>query len=105
MDAQQLQQPTPKVAGEDGIAVADEARRQPVQAHHLLEKHCSDLRCRHGFGGWNEVRLFGEPVHHHQNNIVVVARREVGNPVEGHARPELLSQHGAFIPQTLQAAD
>ena len=25
VDAQQLQQPTPKVAGEDGVAVADEA--------------------------------------------------------------------------------
>ena len=75
MNAQQLQQPTPKMFGEDGIAVADEAGGQPVQAHHLLEKHYSDFKSRHGLSGGNEVRLFGEPVHHHQYSTVVVARR------------------------------
>ena len=75
IDAQQLQQPTPKMAGESGIAVADEAGGQPVQAHHLLKKHYSDLRSHHGLDGGNEMRLFGEPVYHHQYSIVVVARR------------------------------
>ena len=65
VDAQQLQQPTPKMAGEDGIAVADEAGGQTMKAHHLPKKHRSDLRRRHGFRGGNEVGLLSEPVYDH----------------------------------------
>ena len=62
---EQLQQPAPKVAGEEGIAVADEAAGQPMQAHDLLHEQRCDLRSRHGLGGRNEVGLLRQPVDDH----------------------------------------
>ena len=88
-DPQQLQHPAPKVVGEDGVPVANEAAGQPMQAHHLLHENGCDLRSHHGLGCRDEVGLLRQPVHDHQSCIVVVARGKVGDLVEGDTGPRL----------------
>ena len=72
---------------EDRIAIADQCFRQVVNPDVVLQEQGRHVRCRHGFGCRNEERLLRQAVDHHQDGIVIVAGRQVCDPIEGHTAP------------------
>ena len=83
----QLQQPPPEVGGEHRIAIAHQGVRKTVSSNHMLEDKGSDVRTCYRFCCRNEVCRLSETVHDHEDSIVVVAGRQVCDPVKGHAAP------------------
>ena len=57
---------------------------------HMLDKERRDIWRRHGFGGRNEVCVFGEAIDDHEDCVVVVAWRQVRDPVRGHVAPKFI---------------
>ena len=86
-NATELQETTPEVGREDGIAIGHQGFRQAVNPNDVLKEQGRHVRCRHGFRRRNEERLLRQAVDHDQDGIVVVAGRQVCDPIEGHTAP------------------
>ena len=81
----QLQQPPPKMGGEHRIAIAHQSVRKTVSSNHMLEEKGRHVRSCHRFCCRDKVGRLREAVHDHEDSIVVVAGRQICDPVEGHA--------------------
>ena len=55
----------------------------------LVDEQGSHVRRRHGLCRGDEDCLFSKSVDHHENCVVVLAGRQVRNPVQGHTAPGL----------------
>ena len=81
----ELQQSRPKMRCEHWIAVAHQGFGQAVNPDHVLDEQGRHVRGSHRFSRRNEMRLLRQAVHDHQHRVVVVARGQVGNPVQRNA--------------------
>ena len=86
-NATELQETAPEVGREDRITIAHQGFRQAVNPNDVVKEQGRHVRCRHGFGCRDEHRSLRQAVDHHQNGIVVVAGRQVRDPIEGHTAP------------------
>ena len=86
-DTTQLQQPPPEMGGEHRIAIAYQSVRKTVSSNHMLEEKGRHVRGCPRFCCRDEVGRLSEAVHDHEDSIVVVAGRQICDPVEGHAAP------------------
>ena len=83
----QLQQPSPKMGCEHLIAITDQRFWKAVNLDHVLEKQGCDIRSRHGFCGRDEECLLSQAIDHHQNCVMIVARRQVHKSIQRHTAP------------------
>ena len=64
-DSQKLEEPSPKVGGEDWVSVADQGFWQAMKPDDVLDEERRDVLRRHVFRGGNEVRHLGEAIDDH----------------------------------------
>ena len=69
---------------EHQIAITDQGIWKAVNPDDMLDEQGSHVKRRHGFCRGYENRLFCKSVDHHEDCVVIVAGRQVRNPVQGH---------------------
>ena len=75
------------MGGEHWFAVTDQGLGQAVNPDHVLHEQGRHIGSSHGFGSRDEDCLLRQAVYHHQNRVVIVAGRQVGDPVQRHREP------------------
>jgi hypothetical protein len=89
LDTSYLEKILPHSASEQGIPVADDGDRKPVQADHLGKESPGDRRCSVGVAEGDEMTVLGEAIHHREDDELVVHSGKALDEVHGDVRPDL----------------
>ncbi|XP_070399067.1 uncharacterized protein [Nothobranchius furzeri] len=77
----------PEMGRELGTTIRDHIYREPVEAHHVLQKQFCSASGRGEAWEGDEVNSLGKPVSDRQDGVEVVDRRESRDKVQPHMGP------------------
>ena len=88
-DARHLEEVTPDMTGEHGVAIADDRRRKPVKPDNTIEEGASDGGGRVGMAEGDEVCILGELVDDGEDDGFAANLQKPFDEVHRDIRPHL----------------
>jgi hypothetical protein len=87
LDIGEPEQLTPEAVGEDRVLITQDGARNPVEPHNAVEEHSSNDGGCVGVHQGDEMRVFGEAIHHGEDDGFPVHARQPLHEIHGNVRP------------------